>query len=64
MQSDMEKPKYIIGVDPDVEKSGVVFLDVERHRFETVKSMSFPEFIMFINSLHIKCLHDFFKKKT
>ncbi|MBO4498792.1 MAG: hypothetical protein J5732_00870 [Bacteroidaceae bacterium] len=50
----MSKPKYIIGIDPDVEKSGVAFLDVERRCFETVKSMAFPELMMYINSMHVK----------
>lgn len=39
----MERPKYIIGVDPDVEKSGFAVLDVQHKRFTLVKAMKFVE---------------------
>lgn len=47
------KPRFIIGIDPDVEKSGIAFLDVEKRCFEPVKSLSFPELMMYINGLHV-----------
>jgi len=39
----MEKPKFIIGIDPDVEKSGFALLNVENRTFSDVKAMTFSE---------------------
>lgn len=39
----MEKPKYIIGIDPDVDKSGFAVLDVQSRHFTVVKAMRFVE---------------------
>lgn len=40
----MAKADYIIGIDPDREKSGVAFLDVAQRRIEA-SAMPFPELL-------------------
>lgn len=47
----MKTSGYIIGIDPDVEKSGVAVLNCEERRFTRVESMSFSELVDFLLKL-------------
>ena len=47
----MEKPKFIIGIDPDVNKSGFALLNVEAKKITQVEALSFPDLIMTLNGL-------------
>lgn len=40
--------KYVLGIDPDIEKSGVALLDVEKRTFINIDSFRFPEAISFL----------------
>lgn len=42
--------KFIVGIDPDVEKSGVALLDT-RNRSLVLRSLSFPELMDYLQSL-------------
>lgn len=44
----MKTNGFIIGIDPDVEKSGVAVLDCEKREFEKVEAMSFPELVDYL----------------
>lgn len=39
----MERPDFIIGIDPDVERSGIAVLDVRSGEFDSVTSRNFFE---------------------
>ena len=41
----MDKPRFIIGIDPDVEKSGVAILNMESKKFVCVEAVPFTELI-------------------
>lgn len=43
------KVDYVIGIDPDVEKNGVAFLDCSTKRLE-VTSLTFPDLLDFLRS--------------
>lgn len=45
------KFEYVVGIDPDIEKSGVAFLNVNERRFERVQAMTFPELLAYIDKL-------------
>lgn len=45
----MKRNGYIVGIDPDVEKSGVAVLDCEKREFTRVVAMSFPELVDYIS---------------
>lgn len=45
----MKTNGFIIGIDPDVEKSGVAVLDCEKREFTRVVAMSFPELVDYIS---------------
>lgn len=45
------KIRYIIGIDPDVEKSGYAVLDVMEKKLVQVEALSFPMLIMTLNGL-------------
>ena len=42
------KYDYIIGIDPDVDKSGVAFLDVSNKSFTMVSNESFPMLLIYV----------------
>ena len=42
---------YILAIDPDIEKSGVAFLNVNERRFERAQAMTFPELLAYIDKL-------------
>ena len=44
----MRREGYVIGIDPDVEKSGVAVLNCEKREFEKVVAMSFPELVDYL----------------
>lgn len=48
-----QKPRYIIGIDPDIDKSGYAVLDVAEKKFVQVEALSFPGLIMTLNGLII-----------
>ena len=39
----MKREGYVIGIDPDVEKSGVALLDCEAREFTQVEALTFPD---------------------
>ena len=39
---------FVIGIDPDVEKSGVAVLNCEKREFEKVAAMTFPELVDYL----------------
>jgi len=41
----MRREGYIIGIDPDVEKSGYAFLDCEAMAFSSVEAIAFPRMV-------------------
>ena len=45
----MKKYDYIIGIDPDSEKSGVAVVNVKEGKLEATTSLSFPRLIEWIN---------------
>lgn len=45
------KPEFIIGIDPDVEKNGIAFLDTSDKSFGFIKATSFTETIMLIHEV-------------
>lgn len=45
----MKTNGFVIGIDPDVEKSGVAVLDCEKREFARVEAMSFPELVDYIS---------------
>lgn len=42
------KPRYIIGIDPDVEKSGFAILDVEEKKFTQVEATPFVRLLLML----------------
>lgn len=44
----MKTNGFVIGIDPDVEKSGVAVLDCEKREFTRVVAMSFPELVDYL----------------
>ena len=44
--------KYVIGIDPDVEKSGLALLDVNKKNIN-VLTLTFPELLEFLNDIRI-----------
>ena len=48
----MEKPRFIIGIDPDVEKNGVAQLDAEEKSFDVIKSLSLCNVITLLSEVH------------
>lgn len=44
----MEKPRYIVGVDPDVYKSGVAVLETRTGTFEIIQALNIIEFISLV----------------
>ena len=51
------KPKYIIGIDPDINKSGVAILDVNAKMFYPVQALTFMELATKLSM--IKVDHEF-----
>lgn len=49
----MNKPKFIIGIDPDVKKSGFAVLDVDAKEIVQVEALSFPDLILMLNRICI-----------
>ncbi len=49
----MEKPRFIIGIDPDVKKSGFAVLDVDAKKIVQVEALSFPDLILMLNRICI-----------
>ena len=54
-----KRPDYIIGIDPDTDKSGVAVLNVSLHQLE-IRSLPFPELLEYLvqcrqNELHNGC---------
>ena len=47
----MEKPSYIVGIDPDVDKSGFAIIDVKQKSLELVANYSFPELILALRTV-------------
>lgn len=47
----MKNNGYVIGVDPDVSKSGVAVLDCEKRAFVRVEALAFPELVDFLTTL-------------
>ncbi len=45
------KFEYVVGIDPDISKSGVALLNVNERRFERVQAMTFPELLAYIDKL-------------
>lgn len=45
----MKTNGFVIGIDPDVEKSGVAVLDCEKREFTRVVAMSFPELVDYLS---------------
>ena len=43
--------RYVLGVDPDIEKSGFALLDVEKRTFVSVNSFRFPEAVSFLSTI-------------
>lgn len=41
----MRREGFVIGIDPDVEKSGFALLDCETREFKTVTALSFPDMV-------------------
>ena len=41
----MKREGYVIGIDPDVEKSGVALLDCAAREFKRVEAMKFPDVV-------------------
>lgn len=41
----MRRNGFVIGIDPDVEKSGFAFLDCEAREFKSVAALSFPDVV-------------------
>lgn len=41
----MKREGYVIGIDPDVEKSGVALLDCEAREFTQVEALTFPDVV-------------------
>ena len=41
----MKREGFVIGIDPDVEKSGVALLDCAAREFKRVEAMKFPELV-------------------
>ena len=58
----MDKPRFIIGIDPDVDASGWAVLDTTTKRFEVVKALSFKDLIIQINSISINGYHSVFEQ--
>ena len=46
-----EKLRYVIGIDPDIEKSGFAVLDVAKKSFERIESRSFSDLIFALNNI-------------
>lgn len=42
---------YIIGIDPDIDRSGVAMLDVEAGRFLHLQAMPFSDMVRYLDSL-------------
>lgn len=47
-----DKPKFIIGVDPDVEKNGIALLDTEEKSFGLIRALSFSNVIPLLGEIH------------
>lgn len=47
--SKLTRVDYVVGIDPDVDRTGVAFLDVQRKRLE-IASMTFPDLLDFLRS--------------
>lgn len=43
--------RYVLGIDPDIEKSGFALLDVEKRTFVSVNSFRFPEAVSFLSTI-------------
>lgn len=50
-----ERYDIYIGIDPDVEKSGVAELDAYSHTFKKLKAMTFPELLDYLAANHFDC---------
>jgi len=48
----MKREGYVIGIDPDVEKSGVAVLDCEEREFTRVQALTFPELVDFLTAIN------------
>jgi hypothetical protein len=51
MRTNENKYDYIIGIDPDSDKSGVALLNVQTRTFEFVRALTFVDCIKFLDSL-------------
>lgn len=53
----MEKPRFIIGIDPDIDKSGYAVVDRLTRTVETVKAVSFVELMKILNGMKMHGYH-------
>lgn len=43
--------RYVLGIDPDIEKSGFALLDAKERTFVSVNSFRFPEAVSFLSTI-------------
>ena len=51
MRGKLTKYDYVVGIDPDVDKSGCAFLDVEKKEFISAKGQTLTELMLFFQKL-------------